>query len=127
MGGISASRLHRDTRRRQARLTAAPAGSHAPNVRAFEQRSRHGRRGASAHPSTPCSSLWQLDVLEDQPRDLRNETLIVRDDGNTFRIIPKERKRSADDVIQEVHWKRTRESMENYLRGFRDFQKSNWF
>ncbi|CAI7881643.1 unnamed protein product, partial [Closterium sp. NIES-54] len=32
-----------------------------------------------------------LDVLEDQPRDLRNETLIVRDDGNTFRIIPKVR------------------------------------
>ncbi|CAI5523609.1 unnamed protein product [Closterium sp. Naga37s-1] len=30
-----------------------------------------------------------LDVPEDQPRDRRNETLIVRDDGNTFRIIPK--------------------------------------
>lgn len=60
-------------------------------------------------------------------RDRTAETLIVRDDGNTFRLIPSELKSTPDEVIGDVQWERTRENMENYLRGFRDYEKSNWF
>lgn len=35
--------------------------------------------------------------------------------------------RHVDEIIQEEQWHQTRESVENYLRGFRDFEKSNWF
>ncbi|CAI5974938.1 unnamed protein product [Closterium sp. NIES-64] len=41
--------------------------------------------------STHVPTCSNLDLPEDQQRDRRNETLIVRDDGNTFRIIPKVR------------------------------------
>lgn len=38
-----------------------------------------------------------------------------------------EEQRHVDDVIAEQHWHQTRDSVETYLRGFRDFEKSNWF
>jgi hypothetical protein len=38
-----------------------------------------------------------------------------------------ELKSTPDEVIGDVQWERTRENMENYLRGFRDYEKSNWF
>ncbi|KAH9547730.1 hypothetical protein CY35_11G050400 [Sphagnum magellanicum] len=69
----------------------------------------------------------KVEVETGKNRDRTAETLIVRDDGNTFRLIPSELKSTPDEVIGEVQWERTRENMENYLRGFRDYEKSNWF
>jgi len=69
----------------------------------------------------------KVEVETGKNRDRTAETLIVRDDGNTFRLIPSELKSTPDEVIGDVQWERTRENMENYLRGFRDYEKSNWF
>lgn len=34
---------------------------------------------------------------------------------------------TPDEVIQAQQWDTTKESMDNYLRGFRDYDKSKWF
>lgn len=38
-----------------------------------------------------------------------------------------ELRHTPDEVIGDLQWNRTRENMENYLRGFRDYETSNWF
>ncbi|CAI5489511.1 unnamed protein product [Closterium sp. Naga37s-1] len=62
------------------------------------------------HDKTLRRATVILDVPEDQPRDRRNETLIVRDDGNTFRIIPKVRvghvsKQGLGTVSKDGMWR----------------------
>ena len=42
-------------------------------------------------------------------------------------ILFQELRHTPDEVIGDLQWNRTRENMENYLRGFRDYETSNWF
>lgn len=60
-------------------------------------------------------------------RDRRNEVLIVRDRGTSFKIIPEDKREDPDTIIEVMQWERTKEKLENYLRSFRDYEKSNWF
>eukprot|EP00850_Spirogloea_muscicola_P012122 SM000077S21596 [mRNA] locus=s77:415548:417022:+ [translate_table: standard] len=69
----------------------------------------------------------ELALPQGRKRDRLDEVLVVRDDGTSFKIIPQEERKTPDDVLQEMQWDKTRETMENYLRGFRDYEKSNWF
>ncbi|KAG0606401.1 hypothetical protein M758_9G138200 [Ceratodon purpureus] len=69
----------------------------------------------------------KVEVRRGKYRDRDAETLIVRDDGTTFKIIPSEEVHNPDQVIQALQWDRTKENMDNYLRGFRDYEKSRWF
>ncbi|BBN19360.1 hypothetical protein MPTK1_8g10030 [Marchantia polymorpha subsp. ruderalis] len=69
----------------------------------------------------------KVEVPGGKNRDRSQEVLIVRDDGNTFKIIPEEEQMTPDEVIGAMQWEKTRENMENYLRGFRDYETSNWF
>eukprot|EP00270_Netrium_digitus_P008097 TRINITY_DN2399_c0_g1_i1.p1 TRINITY_DN2399_c0_g1~~TRINITY_DN2399_c0_g1_i1.p1 ORF type:complete len:325 (+),score=88.48 TRINITY_DN2399_c0_g1_i1:2-976(+) len=68
-----------------------------------------------------------LELEEGKPRNRRREVLVVRDDGNSFKIIPQAKRKSPDEILEELHWRRTKEAMENYLRTFRDYEQSNWF
>lgn len=69
----------------------------------------------------------KVEVRRGKYRDRTEETLIVRDDGTSFKIIPTEEAHTPDEVIQAQQWDTTKESMDNYLRGFRDYDKSKWF
>jgi hypothetical protein len=60
-------------------------------------------------------------------RDRRNEVLIVRDRGTSFKIIPEDKREDTDTIIEVMEWERTKEKLENYLRSFRDYERSNWF
>ncbi|KAL2608894.1 hypothetical protein R1flu_027467 [Riccia fluitans] len=69
----------------------------------------------------------KVEVPGGKNRDRSQEVMIVRDDGTTFKIIPEEEQMTPDEVIGAMQWDRTREAMENYLRGFRDYETSKWF
>jgi len=69
----------------------------------------------------------KVEVKTGKYRNRSEETLIVRDDGTSFKLIPSELRHTPDEVIGDLQWNRTRENMENYLRGFRDYETSNWF
>ncbi|KAI3460554.1 hypothetical protein Pfo_017217 [Paulownia fortunei] len=60
-------------------------------------------------------------------RDRKNDLLVVRDNGNTFKIIPSEERDDPTTVIEKEEWNKTREDMEKHLRKLRDFNVSNWF
>eukprot|EP00249_Psilotum_nudum_P015087 c25160_g1_i1 orf=153-1028(+) len=60
-------------------------------------------------------------------RDRSDEVLTVLDDGTTFRVIPASKRKSPDEVVGAKQWKKTKEDLDNYLRGFRDYDVSNWF
>eukprot|EP00271_Cylindrocystis_brebissonii_P009681 TRINITY_DN24738_c0_g1_i1.p1 TRINITY_DN24738_c0_g1~~TRINITY_DN24738_c0_g1_i1.p1 ORF type:complete len:398 (+),score=72.66 TRINITY_DN24738_c0_g1_i1:203-1396(+) len=76
-------------------------------------------------------SIQRADVKVEVPggkrRDRNNDALIVRDNGTTFKIIPEEERKTPEEIVQEHEWDMTYEKLEKYLRGFRDFEKSNWF
>ncbi|CAA0813404.1 plastid transcriptionally active 6 [Striga hermonthica] len=66
-------------------------------------------------------------VPEGKDRERRNDLLVVRDNGNSFKIIPSEERDDPTTVIQKEEWTKSREDMEKHLRKLRDFDVSNWF
>ncbi|XP_072955112.1 PLASTID TRANSCRIPTIONALLY ACTIVE protein 6, chloroplastic [Typha angustifolia] len=60
-------------------------------------------------------------------RDRRNDLLIIRDGGTSFKIIDKSQREDPTTVIEREEWAKTRGEMENHLRKLRDFSVSNWF
>lgn len=74
-------------------------------------------------------SITRAKVLVTLPRnrDRKSDLLIVRDNGNSFKIIHTSQKEDATTVIQKEEWVKTRADMERHLRKLRDFNVSNWF
>lgn len=76
-------------------------------------------------------SIKKADVAVEVPggpdRDRNLETLIVRDNGSTFRIILDEKKSTPDQIIEEYQFHKSRAALDGFLRGYRDYEKSNWF
>ncbi|XP_073036779.1 LOW QUALITY PROTEIN: PLASTID TRANSCRIPTIONALLY ACTIVE protein 6, chloroplastic [Primulina eburnea] len=66
-------------------------------------------------------------VPEGRDRDRKNDLLVVRDNGNSFKIIRSEDRDDPTTVIEKEEWSKTREDMEKHLRKLRDFSVSNWF
>ncbi|KAJ6820019.1 uncharacterized protein M6B38_122735 [Iris pallida] len=60
-------------------------------------------------------------------RDRRDDLLIIRDGGNSFKIIDKSQRDDPTTVIEREEWVKTRQDMERHLRKLRDFPVSNWF
>ncbi|XP_009611144.1 PLASTID TRANSCRIPTIONALLY ACTIVE protein 6, chloroplastic-like [Nicotiana tabacum] len=60
-------------------------------------------------------------------RDRKNDLLVIRDNGNSFKIIPSEERDDPTTVIEKEEWKKSRQDMERHLRKLRDFSVSNWF
>lgn len=76
-------------------------------------------------------SITRAKVLVTVPggrdRDRTNDLLIIRDGGNSFKIIDKSQRDDPTDVIEREEWAKTRQDMEKHLRKLRDFNVSNWF
>ncbi|MBA0612739.1 hypothetical protein Godav_013312 [Gossypium davidsonii] len=81
-------------------------------------------------------SITRAKVLVTVPggrnRDRKNDLLVIRDNGNSFKIIHSVTIRASerDDpttVIEREEWDKTRQDMERHLRKLRDFSISNWF
>ncbi|XP_073141775.1 PLASTID TRANSCRIPTIONALLY ACTIVE protein 6, chloroplastic [Henckelia pumila] len=66
-------------------------------------------------------------VPEGRDRDRKNDLLVIRDNGNSFKIILSEERDDPTTVIEKEEWSKTREDMEKHLRKLRDFSVSNWF
>ncbi|XP_009793143.1 PLASTID TRANSCRIPTIONALLY ACTIVE protein 6, chloroplastic [Nicotiana sylvestris] len=60
-------------------------------------------------------------------RDRKNDLLVIRDNGTSFKIIPSEERDDPTTVIEKEEWKKSRQDMERHLRKLRDFSVSNWF
>ncbi|XP_010269069.1 PREDICTED: uncharacterized protein LOC104605838 isoform X2 [Nelumbo nucifera] len=60
-------------------------------------------------------------------RDRKSDMLIVRDNGNSFKIIHMSQRDEPTTVIEREEWIKTRQDMERHLRKLRDFSISNWF
>ncbi|KAK4340986.1 hypothetical protein RND71_039487 [Anisodus tanguticus] len=60
-------------------------------------------------------------------RDRKNDLLVIRDNGNSFKIIPSEERDDFTTVIEKEEWKKSRQDMERHLSKLRDFSVSNWF
>ncbi|KAK9110228.1 hypothetical protein Sjap_018288 [Stephania japonica] len=76
-------------------------------------------------------SITRAKVLVTVPggknRDRKSDLLIIRDNGNTFKIIHKSERDDPTTVIEKEEWVQTRQEMERHLRKLRDFSISNWF
>ncbi|XP_077224677.1 plastid transcriptionally active 6 [Tasmannia lanceolata] len=76
-------------------------------------------------------SITRAKVLVTVPggrdRDRRNDLLIIRDNGNSFKIIPMSERDDPTTIIEKEEWIKTRKEMEAHLRKLRDFSVSNWF
>lgn len=76
-------------------------------------------------------SITRAKVLVTVPggrnRDRRSDLLIIRDKGNTFKIIDKSERDDPTTIIEREEWVRTRQDMEKHLQKLRDFPVSNWF
>lgn len=66
-------------------------------------------------------------VPEGKDRDRKKDLLVIRDKGNSFKIIPSVERDDPTTVIEKEEWNRTRQDMERHLRKLRDFSVSNWF
>ncbi|XP_042008164.1 PLASTID TRANSCRIPTIONALLY ACTIVE protein 6, chloroplastic-like [Salvia splendens] len=66
-------------------------------------------------------------VPDGKDRDRKKDLLVVRDKGNTFKIISSEERDDPTTVIEKEDWNKTRDEMEKHLRKLRDFSVSNWF
>ncbi|KAL8110318.1 PLASTID TRANSCRIPTIONALLY ACTIVE protein 6, chloroplastic isoform X1 [Apium graveolens] len=66
-------------------------------------------------------------VPEGRDRDRKEDLLVIRDNGNTFKIIPSSERDDPTTVIEKEEWDKTRKDMERHLRKLRDFSVSNWF
>ncbi|KAJ4916336.1 plastid transcriptionally active 6 [Raphanus sativus] len=60
-------------------------------------------------------------------RDRKDDLLVIRDNGNSFKIIHAGERDDPTTVIEREEWTKTREDMEKHLRKLRDFSVSNWF
>ncbi|CAI9786757.1 unnamed protein product [Fraxinus pennsylvanica] len=54
-------------------------------------------------------------------RDRKNKLLVVRDNGNSFKIIPSGERDDPTTVIEKEEQNKTRQDMEKHLRKLRDF------
>uniref|UniRef100_A0A0D9XW51 Uncharacterized protein n=1 Tax=Leersia perrieri TaxID=77586 RepID=A0A0D9XW51_9ORYZ len=68
-----------------------------------------------------------VSVPEGKKRDKRNDLLLIRDGGESFRIIDKTKRDDATTVIQREEWAKSRQDVEKHFRKLRDFDYSNWF
>ncbi|KAM7518768.1 hypothetical protein LguiB_017730 [Lonicera macranthoides] len=66
-------------------------------------------------------------VPEGRDRDRKDDLLVVRDNGNSFKIIPRSEREDPTTVIEKEEWAKSREDMERHLSKLRDFNVSNWF
>ncbi|TXG53036.1 hypothetical protein EZV62_022205 [Acer yangbiense] len=60
-------------------------------------------------------------------RDRKSDLLVIRDNGNSFRIIHASERDDPTTVIEREEWVKSREDMERHLSKLRDFSISNWF
>ncbi|GKU87763.1 hypothetical protein SLEP1_g2107 [Rubroshorea leprosula] len=60
-------------------------------------------------------------------RDRKGDLLVIRDNGNSFKIIHASERDDPTTVIEREEWIKTRQDMERHLRKLRDFSISNWF
>ncbi|KAJ6405364.1 hypothetical protein OIU84_013344 [Salix udensis] len=60
-------------------------------------------------------------------RDRKTDLLVVRDKGNSFKIIHSSEREDPTTIIEKEEWARSRQDMERHLRKLRDFDVSNWF
>lgn len=100
-------------------------------------------------------SFVQVTVPGGRNRDRKNDLLVVRDNGNSFKIIPpvviknnflcsfvvhfsnlsdsllfitlQDERDDPTTVIEKEEWTKTRDDMEKHLSKLRDFNVSNWF
>ncbi|OMO50356.1 hypothetical protein CCACVL1_30491 [Corchorus capsularis] len=76
-------------------------------------------------------SITRAKVLVTVPggknRDRKSDLLVIRDNGNSFKIIHASEKDDPTTVIEREEWVKTRQDMERHLRKLRDFSVSNWF
>ncbi|XP_048436498.1 PLASTID TRANSCRIPTIONALLY ACTIVE protein 6, chloroplastic [Pyrus x bretschneideri] len=68
-----------------------------------------------------------VSVLGGRSRDRRHDLLVIRDNGNSFRIVHGSEKDDPTTVIEREEWNKTRQDMERHLSKLRDFNVSNWF
>uniref|UniRef100_A0A0A9EL94 Uncharacterized protein n=1 Tax=Arundo donax TaxID=35708 RepID=A0A0A9EL94_ARUDO len=68
-----------------------------------------------------------VSVPEGKKRERRNDLLLIRDGGESFRIIDKTKRDDATTVIQREEWAKSRQDVEKHFRKLRDFDYSNWF
>jgi len=68
-----------------------------------------------------------VSVPEGKKRDRRNDLLLIRDGGESFRIIDKTKRDDATTVIEREEWAKSRQDVEKHFRKLRDFDYSNWF
>ncbi|XP_028078336.1 uncharacterized protein LOC114280198 isoform X2 [Camellia sinensis] len=66
-------------------------------------------------------------VPEGRNRDRKKDLLVIRDNGNSFKIIPMSERDDATTVIEREEWNKSRQDMERHLSKLRDFSVSNWF
>ncbi|GAV89227.1 hypothetical protein CFOL_v3_32645 [Cephalotus follicularis] len=60
-------------------------------------------------------------------RDRKTDLLVIRDNGNSFKIIHTSERPDPTTVIEREEWANSRHDMERHLRKLRDFSVSNWF
>ncbi|KAK8624126.1 hypothetical protein V6N13_065480 [Hibiscus sabdariffa] len=76
-------------------------------------------------------SITRAKVLVTVPggrnRDRKGDLLVIRDNGNSFKIIHASERDDPTTVIEREEWDKTRQDMERHLRKLRDFSISNWF
>ncbi|KAI3408924.1 uncharacterized protein J3R85_019991 [Psidium guajava] len=60
-------------------------------------------------------------------RDRKDDLLVIRDNGTSFKIKHASEKDDPTTVIEREEWAKTRQDMERHLSKLRDFSISNWF
>ncbi|KAG6406006.1 hypothetical protein SASPL_133602 [Salvia splendens] len=65
--------------------------------------------------------VLKVTVPDGRDRDRKKDLLVVRDKGNTFKIISSEERDDPTTVIEKEDWNKTRDEMEKHLRKLRDF------
>ncbi|KAF8088448.1 hypothetical protein N665_0541s0013, partial [Sinapis alba] len=71
--------------------------------------------------------ISKVTVPRGRKRDRKDDLLVIRDNGNSFKIIHVRGRDDPTTVIEREEWTNTREDMEKHLRKLRDFSVSNWF
>ncbi|WVZ87954.1 hypothetical protein U9M48_034527, partial [Paspalum notatum var. saurae] len=66
----------------------------------------------------------KVSVPEGKKRDRRNDLLLIRDGGESFRIIDKTKRDDATTVIQREEWAKSRQDVEKHFRKL-NFDYSN--
>ncbi|GAB4844200.1 PLASTID TRANSCRIPTIONALLY ACTIVE protein 6, chloroplastic [Ancistrocladus abbreviatus] len=66
-------------------------------------------------------------ALGGRNRDRKSDLLVIRDNGNSFKIVHVSERVDPTTVIEREEWTKTRQDMERHLRKLRDFSISNWF